>query len=160
MKTNKIYIVCPFSQMEEFIRNNIDNNAYFITGAAGRINFDDMLLPEILSHIILREKIKEIIIVNDINCMFIDNVLNNKISYPNKAYNFLKKLISDYREAFPSTKPIEERRHLLAKLNINDHSREIKSNSVLKYLFTRSSIKISGIIANRFSKYTEPLTIM
>ncbi|MFO7657035.1 MAG: hypothetical protein R6W78_08205 [Bacteroidales bacterium] len=160
MKTNRVYIVCPFSQMEAFIRENIDTDAYFITGMAGRLCFGDEINTQVILYFIQRENIKEIIIVNDVNCRFMEEVLNNRITKPNPATIIYRKLISDFKEVFPKIKTSEERRHLLAKLNINDHFREIKSNAVLRPLFIKNSIKLRGMVTNRLSNFKEPINFM
>jgi len=87
--------------MEAFIRENIDTNAYFITGMAGRLCFDNEINMQIILYVIQIENIEEIIIVNDVNCRFMEEVLNNKITQPNPATNIFRKLVADYKEIFP-----------------------------------------------------------
>ena len=143
--------------METFIKEHIDEEAYFITGMAGRLCFDHEINTQVILYFIQLENIEEIIIVNDVNCRFMEEVLNDKITQLNPATIIYRKLISDYKEVFPKIKSPEERRHLLARLNIKDHFPEIKNNTVLRPLFTKNRIKLRGIVTNRLSNYKEPI---
>lgn len=160
MKTKRMFIICPFSQIENYIRENIDSDAYFITGLAGRLSFSDELNTQIILYFIQKENINEICIVNDINCRFMEEALENKNIQLNSASNIYKKLFSDFKEVFPKLRTRDERRLLLAKLNITDHFREIKSNNLIGPLFKRNRIKLRGMVTNRLINYSESINFM
>lgn len=159
MTHNKLYIVCPFSQMETFITHEICSDAYFLTGMAGRLCLDDDENTGIIRFFIEKENIRGLFVVNDLNCRFINEVLTNSAKHAVPATDTLKKLFSDFREVFPSEKPLERKKHLLAKLNINDHIRELRSNKVLKTLFLNDNVKIRGLITDKMSNYSEAVKL-
>ena len=157
MLQNKLYLVCPFSQMEGFITREIYSDAYFITGMAARLCLDDDYNTEVIRYFIEKEEICELVIVNDTGCRIIHEVLTNSIKSPSPASDALKKLVSDFREVFSPGNPVEKKKQLLAKLNVNDHCRELKDNKILKTLFLKEKVKISGLLTNKAGHYYEPL---
>ena len=59
------FIVCSFSFMENYIRNNYGENVYFITAMATNCHFHNINYSEFIIDLIRRKKINEIYIVNE-----------------------------------------------------------------------------------------------
>lgn len=152
MKNNKLFLVCPFSQMEPYITNNIDKNAYFITGITGRLclSNDDYLCQ--LQMLLFNKNIRELIVVNDVNCIFINEVLSNNSIYKTAATKLLESLFLENRELFLAQASIGKSKHLLAKLNVIDTYLKIINNNFLKETFSDLEIEVSGLISNKLTK--------
>lgn len=78
MKENKLFIICPFSNIEHFLRKEYGDDILFMTYSAGIIQYDNIDFLSSVKDIIINEKINKIYFVNDIKCRFINNTLQKK----------------------------------------------------------------------------------
>jgi len=74
-QNNKLFLVCPFCQMENFIVKHY-GEVFFLTAPAVVFHFgNDELI--VIKEFIARENIKEIYLVGETTCNFTKNVLDN-----------------------------------------------------------------------------------
>lgn len=146
--SNKLFLVCPFSGMEGFIRHKYGNDVFFVTAMAGAFNFQNDEYKSIIQEFIERESINEIIIANDACCRFINNVLNNKKEVKSYAEDVLKKLFSDNYFYNLQDKSLAEQAEALATLNVKHQVHELKNSGLIKSS-SFQEVKIKGLVTNK-----------
>lgn len=67
---NKLFLTCPFSQLEEFLGGRF-SNACFMTAIGGRFPFHDRQWVHSVAAFIAREQVSEVLIVCDRDSMFL-----------------------------------------------------------------------------------------
>lgn len=95
MKTaaKKLFLVCPFCQMEHFINQHY-GEAYFLTAPASVFHFDADYLNSV-KHLIDREQISELYVVADSSCNFVHDALEGRSAYPLSCEKTLQQLKTD-----------------------------------------------------------------
>lgn len=73
---NKLFLVCPFCQMENFIIKHY-GEVFFLTAPASMFHFEDDTLQAV-KEFIAREDIKRIYLVGETSCNFTRNMLDGK----------------------------------------------------------------------------------
>jgi hypothetical protein len=89
---NKLFLVCPFCQMENFIIKRY-GEAFFYTAPAAMFHFKNDNLQAI-KEFITREEVGEIYLVGETSCNFTNNVLDNKDLSGLQCETEIQKLIS------------------------------------------------------------------
>lgn len=74
-QVNKLFLVCPFCQMENFIVKHY-GEVFFYTAPAAILNIGGDEL-KVIKEFIARENIKWIYLVGETSCIFTKNVLDN-----------------------------------------------------------------------------------
>jgi hypothetical protein len=89
---NKLFLVCPFCQIENFIIKHY-GKAFFYTAPAAMFHFESDSLQAI-KEFITREDVREIYLVGETSCNFTNNVLDNKDLSGLQCETEIQKLIS------------------------------------------------------------------
>lgn len=76
--TKKLFILCPFSKMEPFIRKHFGELIYCMTFAGTDFYQDTDQKIEDIQHFVKQEEITDIILVNDLDCPFLSGIIHNK----------------------------------------------------------------------------------
>lgn len=145
---NKLFIVCPFSCMELYLQKSFGKDIFFLTFPGSVFNTqDDELLAEI-EHFIIREEVKNIYIVNDTSCRFINSIID-----PNKMAGLAcEKVIEDlYIEHYFSIfkdKSIPYQQTKLAELNVQNQAKELMDSSLGAFI-KKKNIELTGLITNK-----------
>ena len=95
---NKLFFICPFSQLEHFIREKYGDDVFFITTLDDVFQFEDANYAEVIRDFIKRENITDIFVVNDTSCRFIKSVLEKEKGFEIFSEEIMINL-------FPSLKP-------------------------------------------------------
>lgn len=74
---NKLFLVCPFSQMESFVTRHF-GDAFFLTAPAAVFSLDDNDFKREVAAFLHREHITDVCIVVDTDCRFINGALAQK----------------------------------------------------------------------------------
>lgn len=72
---NKLFLVCPFCQMENFIVNHY-GEVFFLTASGAVFIFESDEL-KVIKEFIARENIQRIYLVGETSCNFTKNILEN-----------------------------------------------------------------------------------
>ncbi|WP_164490121.1 hypothetical protein [Runella sp. SP2] len=72
--SNQLFLVCPFCQMEGFIRKHF-GNVFFLTSPASVFDFEDDAYLKEVKKTIYNENIQDIYLVGDVSCQFVRNAL-------------------------------------------------------------------------------------
>ena len=148
MYSNKLFIVCPFSNLENFIIQKYGEEVFFFTTLATIL--DNETVDRLsLRHLIERENIKEIIIAVDTSCYFINGCLKKTLKRKKYPEIVLSKIRLDNINLINKMQTLSNKQILLADLIVKSQILEIlKPNNVLIEKMIHQ-LTISGMITNK-----------
>lgn len=146
---NKLFFICPFSQLEDFIREKYGDDVFFITALGAVFQFKDVNYTEVMRDFINRESITEIIIVNDTSCRFIKSVLEKEKGFGTFSEKVMINLLIDNYSVVMHNKPLIEQVQTLAELNIKRQVKEILSNELFLQTIIQENIRIKGLVTTK-----------
>ena len=68
--SDKLYIVCPFSQLESYLITCLKHSPFFMSGVLGRLNTENTEQAMDIFNLTMKQAINEVIFVNDIEINF------------------------------------------------------------------------------------------
>ena len=145
---NKLLLVCPFSMMENFIRERYGEDVFFITAMAAILHFNGEEISAI-KKFIEREKIQEIIIASDTSCRFINGALKNEKEFGSYAEIIIKKIILQNREALTKTNSEAGKQKIIATSIVKNQAEEIFSPDLFLSEILKDKITVRGIITTK-----------
>jgi len=135
--------------MELYLQKKYGNEAYFITAPASIIQWDEKEYTEAISDFIKKESIREIYLVNDTGCRFIDSIINKQKLYGLYAEKILEDIyIENFFLCFQNT-PLSDKKMKLAELNINYQIDKILKYSALGHYILNDNIHLKGLISSK-----------
>ena len=143
---NKLFLNCPDSHLESFIRDLFDSNAMFYSALGTVFNYDNDEFLEGFNSFLKQESISEIIVVNSTKNRFLQNCIDLKYNFNLKSEKIIKTLFESNYPLIMAHKTRENRLAQLAELNIYREFNNIYSSAALKELIIKNGIKISGMI--------------
>jgi hypothetical protein len=120
----ELFLVCPFSNAEAYVRENINPEGYFMTSAASVFRFNSIEYIESIVEFIQRCEIKQIYCVASAECRFIKEVINGSATDDFFAVHELKKLHSQHIELFHGLSN-REKIQLLTNLQIQQQAEDL-----------------------------------
>lgn len=144
---NCLFIICPFCQLEYFLRAKFGEKVFFYTVPGGVLNFhtDETFW---LSEFLRREQITDIYLVNDVSCNFIEEAINGKqefgLNCERQFRELLKKLSADFENLY-----LKEKKELLAKTNVLAQLDYLKTQNFLKDEIPQDKIRVHGMITDK-----------
>ncbi len=148
MKREKLFLICPDCHLEQTLRNEFGQEICILTALGSVFDFSEFDYVETLHHFLHRERIAEIVLVNDVNCAFIQNVICQENRHHTKAEQELSRLKKNNVEKFASLET-NGQINLLAKLNIYRQAYELLNAAFIGNEIDNRSIRISGLLCNR-----------
>ena len=158
MKREKLFLICPDCHLEQTLRNEFGQEIYILTALGSVFDFSEFDYVETLHHFLNRERIAEIVLVNDVDCAFIRNAIYQENRYHTKAEQELSRLKKNNVEKFASLETNEQKK-LLAKLNIYRQAYELLNAVFIGSEIDNRSIRTSGLICNRDKSKFEHLML-
>ena len=146
---NKLFLICPFSFLENNLQAKYGNDIYFLTSLGAIFQFNEIEYVSELKSFIIREKIKEIYIVNETSCKFINGVINKDKQYGLKSEKIIEKLYLEHFLLEFKNQPILVQQNKLAELNIINKAKSLINSSLLKSCIDEFNIVINGLITNK-----------
>lgn len=146
---NKLFIICPFSQMELYLQKKYGNEIYFITAPASVIQWNQKEYIDAIGDFIIRENIREIYLVNDTDCRFISNIINKKKLYGLYAEKIVEAIYIEHLFSCFKNMSLSEKKLKLAELNINCQIEELMKPGVLGVQILNNHIELKGIITTK-----------
>lgn len=142
---NALFIICPFCQLENFLRTKYGDDLFFITAPAAVLNFNaDEVLA--LKEFFKREHITDIYLVNDVGCNFNDEAIKNKKEFGLHCEKQLRVLLNSNSKSQDSLRTKNE---LLAENNILKQLEYLNSEEIFKHEISALGINIHGIITDK-----------
>lgn len=156
---NKLFIVCPFSQMETYLQKKYGNDVYFISAPAAIAQWNQKEYTEAISDFIKRESIREIFLVNDTDCRFIESIINKQKLYGLYSEKILESIyIECFFSHFKNASPLEKKMKL-AELNIHYQIRELMKFNALRHYIPKEDVQLKGLITSKKENLYQEITI-
>jgi carbonic anhydrase len=146
---NKLFLVCPFSNMENFIHLKYGEDVFFISAMATHAHFHDAKYLESVIDFISNQQIGEIYIVNDTSCRFLNAVLNGDSTADSTSEKSIQQLLVDNYAWIMQQRTRSEQLKILANLNIKKQTFEIRMNERFSSLILQYNIGIKGLITTK-----------
>ncbi|AEE54331.1 hypothetical protein [Haliscomenobacter hydrossis] len=150
--SNKLFLVCPFSRLEPFIRENYGDNVYFLTALGTHFQADDAGYVKKVVDFILREGIRELYVVNDTSCRFINKTLKREPGFGTKAEYLLKQIYLENYLKVRQNNDLREQQVKLAALNVYRQMHVLLHHKVLSRLCLKHNITIHGVVTSKETK--------
>lgn len=151
MEQNKLFLICPFSNLEHFIRRIHGIDVYFMTSMATSFNFDREYI-KMIADFLDRKMITHIYVVNDTSCRFMNGMFENKMSSGSEAEKNLEALFMDNHKIIMKQSTISEKVKLLSEINIQKQISNIREQDILLSIIDKNNICIKGLITNKAAK--------
>ncbi|UTA67914.1 hypothetical protein [Emticicia sp. 21SJ11W-3] len=114
----KLFIVCPFSNMEAFLQSRFGVDAFFLSyPGASLLQAEDF--DSVINYLITEESIRTIYLVNDADCRFIKSVIEKKGMNGLPHEQALEELYIEHYFSCFKDRPSAEQQFKLAELNVN-----------------------------------------
>lgn len=146
---NKLFLTCPVSRMEPFIKDRYGWDGYFLTALGAVFNFQEINYSEALRDFLERKAIEEIYIVNDTSCPFIKSILEKEKGYETDAERVMLHLLIDNYSQINAESSMAERQIMFATLNLRRQALEIISNDLFRPILIRSKISVTGLLTTK-----------
>jgi carbonic anhydrase len=128
---NKLFLVCPFCQMENFIIKHY-GKVFFLTAPAAMFDFKSYSLQAI-KEFITKENIKEIYLVGETSCNFTKNIMDDENHSGLECEIEIENLKSDNDSLFSLTeKMLKEQANELRSNNL--FGKEIEDGNILLHI--------------------------
>ena len=146
---NRLFFVCPFSQMELFLSGHYGEKVYFATSIAALPQFGDRAYVNSIIELIINENIYEMAIAIDTDCRFLSDVLNKKCSEHSKPSFQLQKILDLHLAEVVRQKTLMDRKSLFAKLVIHHQVEQMCKVNLFKLLVDSRQVVVKGIITTK-----------
>lgn len=143
---NKLFLICPDSQVEAFIKEQYGQEVFFLTALGAVFDFGQINYVEAVGDLLQRESIEEIFIVNEASCRFMNRMLAQEKGFGTKAEKVMLDLFIDNYTTIMAGTSLKEKQNRLAELNIQRQALEILSNELLLQQIGQSEIRLKGLL--------------
>jgi carbonic anhydrase len=155
---SRLFLICPECSIEQKIRNVYGDNSFFLTALGTVFHIDSFEYAEEVNMFLSGEDVKELIIVNDVKCTFIENTLGSK-NHQTKAEQRLAELYLKHYDSFDAIESKADKAIHLAKLNIYRQAYELTQTAFLNSKIEHGNIEIKGLIFNRETNEFTDVTV-
>lgn len=156
---NKLFIVCPFSCMETFLQNKFGNDIFFLTSTAAVLPCKDVEYISEIKLFIIREKIKQIYIVNDTACRFINGIIKKNKIAGLPAEKVIEELYIEHYFSDFKYQSLLHQQNKLAELNIKNQATELINSILLGECISQFDLEIKGLITTKEKELLEEVQI-
>jgi carbonic anhydrase len=146
---NTLFIVCPFSTMEPFLRTKFGDDAFFLTAAGAVLPQRPWDFTEAVADFLTRQRIDTICIVNDMSCRFVDAIVRRKTLHGLPVETVLEDLYVEYYNTVFRDRPLFKQQYKLAELNVLRQARELLESSLIGRLIADNGITVKGLVTSR-----------
>ena len=146
---NKLFLVCPFSCMENFIRQKFGDNVFFITAMAAVFQFNETEYLKSIKDLIEREEIQEIIIASDTSCRFINGVLNDEKEFGSYAETQIKNILLENVDGLTNSNRIADKQKIIAQFIIKNQAQELSKHYLFRSEILKNKIVVKGIVTTK-----------
>jgi len=143
-----LFIICPFCQLESFLKKKFGEDIFFMTVPAGVLNFCSRQVSA-TRRFIKREQIKNIYLVNDVGCNFIEEAIKNEKEFGLTAEEQLRKLLQNIHLKTDGTLSMQEKKRMVAENNVQQQVAYLASEKILKHEISTLKINVRTLIVNK-----------
>ena len=116
--SNTLFIVCPFSFMENTLKRKFGSNIYFVSCPGAIIPYKDDSFVELLKEAIIINRIKRVYFVNDTACTILNSVLSNKTLFGLNAEFLIQSLCNAVYDKSLKGRTLQYQQFRLAEINL------------------------------------------
>ena len=145
----KLFVVCPFSSLEGFLRQQFGPDILFYTSMAGVIRFDNYKHIIAVRDIMEREEIRRIYLVTDISCRFLNAIISRQPQQRSYAVEALENIYVDHFYESFMNQPVRRQQKRLAALNVIQQAQELLQTSLLDSFIEANQIRIQPLVTDR-----------
>lgn len=147
--SNKLFIICPFSCMEAFLQSKYGDKIFFLTSTAAVLPYKDFEYIFAMKQFIFREGIKQIYIVNDTACRFINGIIaqNKNIAFP--AENAIEELYIEHYFSDFKNQSLFHQQNKLAEHNVKNQANNFIDSAILGECIYQFDVEINGLITTK-----------
>lgn len=156
---NQLFIVCPFSCVENFLRDKFENTNYFISCSGAVLQYQELASSVAIRDFIFNANIKTIYIVNDTSCRFINSIIKrDKLSGVYSELSIQALYIEHYLTDFKDQSLFAQQRKL-AELNIKKQAIKMVNSSLIGSCIADFDIAIKGLITSKENNLYQEIII-
>lgn len=155
----KLFLICPDSQVEQFIRQEYGREVIFLTALGAVFNFGEINYVEAISDLLQTETIEEIIIVNELSCRFMKSILDKEKGFGTRAEQVMLDLYIDNYSHIMAGHSLHDKKQRFAELNIRRQASEMLSNELLLSQISSAQISLKGLITAKAKGQLEVVNI-
>lgn len=144
-----LYLICPASKVEHFIREQYGESAFFMTALAAVFHLNEQAYLDELIKIIEKEAIEELVVVNDTSCCFIQSVLTRQKGFGTQAEQVLVDLLLDHYTHIMGTTSVAEQKNRLAELNVQRQLEELLRIDYFQQRVVLQKLVVTGLVTSR-----------
>ena len=144
-----LFIVCPFSSTEAFIRKTFGDGHFFLTVPGAIPDLEDAFTLETIRNLIVEKGVRSIRVVNDASCRFIDAVVEGADLKGMPAAGRIAKVYAASgldRAAGLSRAHLKTR---LAEGNVLRQLERLEDAPALKEVMKRFAVRSKGVVTCR-----------
>lgn len=156
---NKLFLVCPASQLESYIQQVHGQRVYFLTALGAVFDFGQVSYAEAVVDFIDRENIREIWVVNDARCRFVQAVLQQDKGSAAYTREALRDLFVDHYAELTEQELFEDRCISLARLNVVRQVQEIYEHALLAAAISRRNIGLRGLVCMKEKGWNKEIQV-
>jgi hypothetical protein len=145
MSTNKLFIVCPFSNVEGFLRYKFGPQSLFATAMAGIPATGDAAWLESLTGTMLREGVTELYLVQDLRCRFAQAVLEQDGGFGTHCEAELQNVVDNCRDAITAASNWSDRAMCFAREILAVQTEKLTALPIIQ----QNGILVRGIITDK-----------
>ncbi|MDP3392649.1 hypothetical protein [Sediminibacterium sp.] len=153
--SNILFIVCPFSCVENKLKQKYGSNAFFISSPGAIIPYNDHLFIEVLMGEIVRNNINAIYFVNDASSRIINSVILNKDLFGLDAEHWVESI---YKQAFATSLKGRSNQYQLfrlAELIAHNQKNEFLTNGVFTDLIIEEKIVVKTLVISSSMQFVK-----
>jgi carbonic anhydrase len=142
---NRLFLVCPFCQMERFITKYF-GDALFLTAPASVFYFDDDNFLKAVKKTIQSEKITDIYLVGEVSCRIVQYVLQNESITGLRCESEIQELLSSTDTPFSLTEKL-----------LKKQLYEMTCHSVFGKEIEEGQIRLHALLTSRHDDFIAPI---
>lgn len=145
----KLFIICPFSHLEPFLKVQYGTQNWFLSYPLASITEIDNSFKSTIETLIETHQIKEIIIVNDVSCLLINDIIHRKNEFHFPMQRQLESMYLEHFLRYFYQKTAEQKSMNLCKINLEIQYIKWCKNPILKSIITSNAIEIKALLTNK-----------
>lgn len=151
MSTKKLFVVCPFSQIEGFLRYKFGQESMFATAMAGNPQVEDALWLNSLVDTIRREGVTELCLVQDLQCRFLQVVMSGEAGFGTLCEEQLRQILDNNREKISAESCWADQLFAFASLKIANQANQIASLPLMEQLIRETGLSVQGMVTDKLT---------
>lgn len=143
-----LFLVCPFSCLEQPLKRKFGKQHFFLTSPAAVFGWNQIDHLIAIRDVMIKEEIKEICVVADTSCRFINTVIQRNKPFGLPAEKVLIELYIDHYFDCFKDKSIANQQYQLAKLTVQQQIDELTAVPFIGECITQNHITVKGLVSS------------